>query len=100
MGFFDKIFNTIPLSYKTGYEDGFNQGLKFYKDSIDHFHKTVMSKPELRLKMNGKVSNVNIIECDRCETVGMIIYCPNCMKLQDNSEDIQLTKKNKFKVEV
>ena len=47
----DKLSRTIPLNYEQGYIDGFSEGLKFYKQSIDMMHKAVLDSDRVKADM-------------------------------------------------
>jgi hypothetical protein len=48
--FWDKILD-IPLDYEKGYIDGFVEGIKFYKDSIDQLYKAVLDSEKVRTEL-------------------------------------------------
>jgi hypothetical protein len=55
MKWLDRIFDKMmpPLNYEQGYIDGFAQGLKFYKESIDMMHKAVLDSKQVQTDMRA-----------------------------------------------
>lgn len=58
----DKIAGKVPLDYENGYIDGFSEGLKFYKDSIDMMHKAVLDSDRVKKDMQDRAKGLREVK--------------------------------------
>jgi len=49
MGILNKLMKEVPLDYQLGYSDGFDAGIKFYKDSLDSLYKFMSKSAKLKV---------------------------------------------------
>jgi hypothetical protein len=60
--FLDNIARKVPLDYENGYIDGFTEGLKFYKDSIDMMHKAVLDSDKVKKDMMDRAKGLREVK--------------------------------------